>query len=156
EHWPNEGALGKSVVLMDRRPPVTATVIGVVEDIRNHALKSEPVPTIYLNEGLRLREALVRTSAPSETIEAVKGSVREIDPTQTFQFVWSIDDRLFEQNGELRFYMCLLSAFAGLALILALVGLYSVAAQAAVRRTQEIGLRMAVGAGRGQILLMIA
>jgi ABC-type antimicrobial peptide transport system permease subunit len=52
--------------------------------------------------------------------------------------------------------MYLLSAFAGLALLLAVVGLYSVAAQAAVRRTQEIGLRMAVGASRVQILAMIA
>jgi putative ABC transport system permease protein len=155
-HWSVETAVGHRFRLMNRREPMEIEIIGVVEDARQVSL-SEPPELLFYRQSIRLSELLVKTEgSPEILIESLKAAVREVDRTQTFRFVQTIEERESQQNAELRFYMYLLSAFAGLALLLAVVGLYSVAAQAAVRRTQEIGLRMAVGASRSQILLMIA
>ena len=155
-HWSVDTAVGQRFRLMDRREPMDVEIIGVVEDVRQVSRSEAPEPLLY-RQSVRLSELLIKTETSPETlIESLKTTVRELDRTQTFRIVQTIQERESQQNAELRFYMYLLSAFAGLALLLAVVGLYSVAAQAAVRRTQEIGLRMAVGASRSQILIMIA
>ncbi len=154
-HWPTSSAVGRSFRLM-RREPIDVEIVGVVEDVRQKALRDAPEPIIY-RQTLRANALLVKTSGdPTSMVDAIKHAVREIDPTQTFQTIQTLEAREAVQNAELRFYMYLLSSFAGLGLVLAVVGLYSVAAQAVVRRTREIGLRMALGASRWQILIMIA
>ncbi|MDA0205685.1 MAG: ABC transporter permease [Acidobacteria bacterium] len=156
-HWSVDTVLGQRVRLTSRSPdPVVAEIIGVVEDVRQYTRREAPEALFYL-QIRHAHELLVKTAGPPRAFaDSLKTAVRQVDPTQTFRVVETIAERDSKQNAELRFYMYLLSAFAGLALLLAVVGLYSVAAQAAVRRTQEIGLRMAVGASRIQILLMIA
>jgi hypothetical protein len=155
-HWSVDRAVGQRIRLMNRREPTEAEIIGVVEDVRQFTRREAPEPLFYRQKSFAM-ELLVKTAGPpTASIDALKAAVRNVDRTQTFSWVQTIEERDAGQHAELRFYMYLLSAFAGLALLLAVVGLYSVAAQAAVRRTQEIGLRMAVGASRVQILAMIA
>lgn len=156
--WPKADAVGNQLsVYSFGKDAVDAEVVGVVDDVRQISLRDKPEPMLYKQGAETYQELLVKTSIePHAMIDPIKRTIWSIDPTQPFRMVNTIQEREANQTAEMRFYMYLLSAFAGLALLLAVVGLYSVASQAAVRRTQEIGLRMAVGANRWQILLMIA
>jgi putative ABC transport system permease protein len=119
----------------------------------------EPVATLYVplaQQPTPYMSLVVRTSAPPNTlISAISNAVHEVDREQPVVGVITMDDIVANSLSHQRFSMLLLSAFSGLALVLAAIGIYSVLAYSVRRRIREIGVRMALGARRADILQMI-
>jgi predicted permease len=165
--WPNENPVGKHLI-MSFIPGKTREVVGVVGDVKQRGLNLlEPVPSLYmplaqlstpLTGGWQSfpMSLVVRThSAPETVANAVTGAVRSVDPEIPTADVMSLQAYLSNSLSEQQMSMLLLGSFAGLALLLASIGIYSVLSYAVRRRVSEIGIRMALGAQTRDVLTMI-
>ncbi|MBV9924266.1 MAG: ABC transporter permease [Acidobacteria bacterium] len=167
--WPGETAVGKRFkVGPPDSPQPWLTVVGVVEDVRQMA-SDEPVKAemyvpigqagVYWKSGNLFfvpRDLVVRTSVePKSLAPAVREVVREIDPYQPVSAVRTLEEVLMLDTGQRRVGVILLAAFAGLALLLAALGIYGVLAFFVVQHTPEIGVRMALGARPADMLRMV-
>lgn len=140
--------------------------MGVVKDIRHDGLDVDGVPHVYISiyqkfdavQGVVFRDFAIvaRTSLPAILLEPqVRREVQNIDPGLPVYNVTSMDELLDRSLASRRFSAQLVGGFAGLALLLASIGIYGLLAYMVGQRSREIGLRMALGAGRGEILRMI-
>jgi putative ABC transport system permease protein len=160
QRWPNEDPLGKLIQFgnMDGNLKVF-TIVGIVGDVREYGLDSIPRPVFYgyykqrpfgsfsvVIHGSRLDEAAITSSA--------RGVLRQMDPNLPPRFR-TVREILSASIADRRFNLLLLGAFAGSALLLAVIGIYGVTAYSVAQRTQEIGIRMALGALPGNIFRMI-
>jgi predicted permease len=141
-------------------------IVGIVRDARRDGPHTDLTPHVYLAAaqpetyaGLRTRvsEVAVRAVAgdPRALVPAIQRAVWSIDPSQPIMSVPTLDEVIAGSTAERRFNMTLLSATAILAVGLAIVGVYGVVAHAAAERTREIGIRIALGAGRRQVLSLV-
>jgi putative ABC transport system permease protein len=132
------------------------TVVGIVGDTRNDGLRNPTLPALYLPYTVvapNFRSLALRTrTQPMLVLNAVRERIRGIDKEQPLDRPITLDDVLGSETVQPRFNMALFSFFGFLGLALAAIGIYSTLSYSVARRTHEIGIRMALGAGRGDVL----
>lgn len=159
QHFPGENPLGKSIRVHMFEDPQPMEIVGVVGDVRYDNLLDEGQPAVYFPHPeltYPFMTLVLRTTGdPAEMTPAVRRVVREIDPDQPVSDVRTMDQVMADTVGRARFNTLLLGLLAGLATLLAAVGIFGVMSYSVTLRTREIGLRMALGAGQGQVLSLI-
>jgi len=134
-------------------------IVGVVGDARQTRLKDDPKPTIFLansQAGAYGVTLVIRAAGdPQEVVRPVQTAIREYDPQQAISEVQTMDHVFADSASDARFQLVLLLIFAGLAIVLAMIGVYGVVSYSVTQRTPEIGVRMAMGAGTSEITRMV-
>ena len=135
-------------------------IIGVVGDVLNQGLQTSPIPQVYIpytTTGFGNRAILIRTTVPpSSLVAAVREQIRAVDRDVALQEAKSLESYLYERSYQTpQFGLTTLGTFAGIGLLLAIIGVFSVMAYNVSLQTHEIGVRMALGAQQSKILTMI-
>ena len=157
--FPGEEAVGRRVT-PTLAPDFTAEIVGVVGDVKHRALDETPAPELYASyqQAPQPFLALVVRAEPAVTAgltNSIREAVLQVDANQPLYNVKTMEELLSDSVASRRFNMTLLAVFAAIALALASVGVFGVLSYSVTRRTHEIGIRVALGARRGDVLRLV-
>jgi predicted permease len=158
QYWPNEDAIGQHIRNGSKLP--WATIVGVVEHVKNSDLAGDQIKGRYYyamyQQPFRNATLVVRTQGdPGAAAGAIRAAVSAVDPSEPISQLRSMSGMVAASLAPRRFVVSMLAIFAALALLMAIIGLYGVTSYSVTQRTQEIGIRMALGARRSEILGMV-
>ena len=154
--WPGEDPIGRRVIRGTNNRPLT--VVGVVGDVRDVSLSQPPGPIIYVsyfqnNVTVAPVSLVVRTTSdPLALTNAIRAAVLSVDAAQPIDHITTVERFLSDSIGPQRFRSALLAVLAAIGVALAAVGVFGVTTRAVQERTQELGVRLALGASHGSVV----
>jgi putative ABC transport system permease protein len=157
-YFANEDPIGLRIVFDQQTPPIQ--IVGVVEDARRTAIEKRAEPEFYVpfaQAPIRRMNLVARSNGPSSAalIASLRAAVLEMDRDQLIWQTRTLDQLVDASVASRRFNLWLLGSFAGVALILALLGIYGVMTYSVRQRTHELGIRLALGARTSDVLRLV-
>jgi putative ABC transport system permease protein len=159
--FPNQDAVGQRFSLGEGPDgqPEWLDIVGVAGNVRQYRAEQEPVPMMYAVHTAapqRSMHVLVRSAATAPPVAgSVRAALQGLDASLPISQARTLDEVIGASLTQRRFNMALLMVFAGIALVLAVAGIYGTVAYAVAQRTQELGIRVALGATRGEVLRLV-